>query len=141
GAEFHSAWPYVDPGAGGHFNTFVTNGIMNPPNIYGDLMWVPSGMLLWAENTWYPFLAESWQFMTTGYAGAGATPSASPVTGEAAAPEVNAEGRQASAADSASADADTLQLKIRQGVMWSNGDEVTAQDYLDTFHIYKLQSN
>jgi peptide/nickel transport system substrate-binding protein len=141
GAEFHSAWPYVDPGAGGHFNTFVTNGIMNPPNIYGDLMWVPSGMLLWAENTWYPFVAESWQFMTTGYAGASATPSASPVTGEAAAPEVNAEGRQASAADSASADADTLQLKIRQGVMWSNGEEVTAQDYLDTFHIYKLQSN
>ena len=145
GAEFHSAWPYVDPGAGGHFNTFVTNGIMNPPNIYGDLMWVPSGMLMWADNTWIPLVAESWSFITTGYAGA-ATPSASPVTGETASaesssPVANAEGRLPSAADSAPADADTLQVKIRQGVMWSNGDEVTAQDYLDTFHIYKLQSN
>ncbi|MEJ7838283.1 MAG: hypothetical protein WKF81_05660, partial [Thermomicrobiales bacterium] len=37
GTEFHSAWPYLDLGSGGHFNNLVINGIMNPPNIYGDL--------------------------------------------------------------------------------------------------------
>lgn len=143
GKEFHSAWPYVDPGAGGHFNTFVTNGIMNPPNIYGDLMWVPSGMLYWADNTWMPLVAESWSFMTTGYAGATpmAAPSGDSGSSAAASPAASAEGHMPAAADSAPADADTLQLKIRQGVMWNNGDEVTAQDFIDTFHIYKLQSN
>ncbi len=50
GTEFHSAWPYLDLGAGGHFNVFVTNGIMSPPNIYGDLMYVPMAMLYWANN-------------------------------------------------------------------------------------------
>jgi peptide/nickel transport system substrate-binding protein len=145
--EFHSAWPYVDLGAGGHFNTFVTNGIMNPPNIYGDIMWVPGALLYWADNSYMPLVAESWQFITTGFADAGATPAAtpaaSPVTGDAdvAAPELNAEGRLPSAGDTASSDADTLRVNLRQGVMWSNGEELTAQDFLDTFSIYRLQSN
>ncbi len=134
GTEFHSAWPYVDLGAGGHFNSFVANGIFNSPNIYGDLMLVPSGLQYWADTSWMPLVAESWAFIASGG-------SASPAASPAAADGGDTVGSHPSAVDSAPSDADTLQLKIRPGVMWSNGDEVTAQDYLDTFHIYKLLGN
>ena len=134
GKEFHGAWPYVDLGAGGHFNSFVANGIMNSPNIYGDLMTVPCGLQYWADNSWMPLVAESWAFISS--AGS-ASPAASPAAGG----EGGTVGSHPSAVDNAPADADTLQVKIRQGVMWSNGDEVTAQDFLDTFHIYKLLGN
>jgi peptide/nickel transport system substrate-binding protein len=134
GTEFHSAWPYTDQGAGGHFNSFVANGIMNSPNIYGDLMLVPNGLQYWADNSWMPLVAESWAFIASGG-------SASPAASPAAAGGGDSIGSHPSAVDSAPADADTLQVRIRQGVMWSNGDEVTAQDFLDTFHIYKLQGN
>ncbi|HWV25419.1 MAG TPA: ABC transporter substrate-binding protein [Thermomicrobiales bacterium] len=119
-SEFHSAWPYLDPGAGGHFNQFVTNGILNPPNIYGDLMFVPMGMQYWATNEWLPILAESWTFIR------GDESEASPAaTGDA----------------SDIANADTLQVTLRQGVLWSDGNPVTAQDVVDTFDILRLQGN
>ena len=128
GTEFHSAWPYLDPGAGGHFNSFVTNGIMNPPNIYGDLMYVPMGLLYWADNSWLPLVAESWSFTNTGVAAASATPEAggdaSPVAG----------------GDDIS-NADTIEVTLRQGVMWSDGNEVTSTDVIDTFDILRLQNN
>ena len=133
GSEIHTAWPYLDPGAGGHFNNFVVQGIMNPPNIYGDLMFVPMGMLYWATNEWLPLVAESWEFTQTGHGGGGdatpgASPSASPVaSGESGSSDI--------------ADADTLNVKLRQGVMWSDGNEVTAQDVVDTFDILRLQNN
>jgi peptide/nickel transport system substrate-binding protein len=131
GTEFHSAWPYLDPGAGGHFNNFVTNGIMNPPNIYGDLMFVPMGMLYWATNEWLPLVASEWAFIQTGMGGAatpGASPAASPVTSGAS-------------GSTDIADADTLQVKIREGITWSDGSPVTAQDVIDTHDILKLQGN
>jgi len=123
GTEFHSAWPYLDPGAGGHHNQFVTNGIMNPPNIYGDLMFVPMAMLYWASNEWLPLLATEWSFIQTGHAS-----EASPVAGdESGSTDITA--------------ADTLNVKLREGVNWSDGTPVKAQDVIDTFDILKLQGN
>jgi peptide/nickel transport system substrate-binding protein len=144
GTEFHSAWPYLDFGAGGHLNHFVTNGIMNPPNIYGDLMFVPMGMLYWASSEWLPLVAEEWAFLNTGHVNAPATPGAmaSPVAVvEAnASPSSLTAGATPAPAD-AIADADTLQVKLRQGVNWSDGTPVTAQDVIDTHDILKLQGN
>jgi len=121
--EFHAAWPYLDPGAGGHFNHFVTNGILNPPNIYGDLMYIPMGMLYWANAEWLPLLATSWQFVDS----RSETPAATPASGEATpAIDVNA---------------DTLVVSLRQGVNWSDDQPVTAQDVVDTFDLLWLMSN
>jgi len=122
--EFHSAWPYLDPGAGGHFNSFVTNGIMNPPNIYGDLMWIPMGLLYWANNEWLPLLATEWSFIESGGA---SSPAASPVA-DGATPAVNQ-------------NADTFQVKLREGVIWSDDQPFTAKDVVDTFDCLWLTSN
>jgi peptide/nickel transport system substrate-binding protein len=137
GTEFHSAWPYEDLGAGGHFNNFVAKGIMNPPNIYGDLMFVPMGMLYWASNEWLPLLATEWEFIQTGEsagAQAGGSPVASPVATPAASPVAGATG-------ATEATADTLQVRLRDGVTWSDGQPFTSKDVVDTFHILLLQSN
>ncbi len=144
GTEFHSAWPYEDPGSGGHFNNLVVKGIMNPPNIYGDLMFVPMGMLYWASSEWLPLVAEEWAFLNTGHAGAPATPGApaSPVAvveANASPSSITAGATPAPAGDIA--DADTLQVTLRQGVNWSDGSPVTAQDVIDTHDILKLQGN
>lgn len=142
GSELHSAWPYLDLGAGGHFNHFVANGIMMPPNIYGDLMFVPMGMLYWATGEWLPLLASEWSFLTTGHSGgSAATPGvmASPVTAQASPAAVSAGATPVGSGDITGAD--TLQVKLREGVNWSDGSPVTAQDVLDTFHILKLQGN
>lgn len=104
-------------------------------------MLVPGGLQYWADGSWMSLVAESWEFMTTGYADA--TPAAS--NGSSVSPEAadSAEpiGDTVAAIKSAPSEADTLQIRIRQGVMWSTGDEVTAQDYVDAFHIFKLQAN
>lgn len=152
GTEFHSAWPYLDLGAGGHFNVFVTNGIMAPPNIYGDLMYVPMAMLYWASNEWLPLLATEWAFIQTGETSAPgesagaqaggspvASPAATPVATPAASPAASpAAGGAIGTTDTA---ADTLQVKLRQGVMWSNGQPFTAQDVVDTFWCLRIMSN
>lgn len=142
GTEFHSAWPYEDLGAGGHFNNFVAKGIMNPPNIYGDLMFVPMGMLYWATNEWLPLLATEWAFIQTGEAAggqAGGSPVASPAATPAASPAASpVAGGTFGATDTA---ADTLQVKLREGVTWSDGQSFTSRDVVDTFHILQLQGN
>jgi len=120
--EFHAAWPYLDPGAGGHFNNFVTNGIMSPPNIYGDLMYIPMGMLYWANNEWLPLLATDWHFSV-----GGAEPEA----------EASAEASPV-AIDPAS---DTFTVHLREGVNWSDGQQFTAQDVIDTFWCLRIMSN
>lgn len=61
--EYHAAWGWIDPAAGGHFNSFVTNAIVPPPTtIYGDLVLAPLGMYYWGTGEWLPLLAESWEF-------------------------------------------------------------------------------
>jgi peptide/nickel transport system substrate-binding protein len=141
GTEFHSAWPYLDLGAGGHFNAFVTNGIMSPPNIYGDLMYVPMAMLYWATNEWLPLLATEWAFIQTGTPSA--TPSASPVASPSASPVASPAANAASSGvtPGIDANADTFQVKLRQGVMWSDGQPFTAQDVVDTFWCLRIMSN
>ncbi len=122
--EFHGAWPYTDLSSGGHFNHFVANGMLNPPNLYGDLMYVPMGMLYWADNSWLPLLAEDWSFIQLG--AGGATPAASPVANPESGIDPNA---------------DTLQVTLRQGVNWSDGNPVTSRDVVDTFDLLRLMGN
>jgi peptide/nickel transport system substrate-binding protein len=124
GTEFHSAWPYLDPGSGGHFNNFVTNGIMNPPNIYGDLMFVPMGLQYWADWEWLPLLATEWEFSASGQ----------PVASPAASPS-------ADGATPVGSDLDTFTVKLREGVMWSDDAPVTSADVVATFDILWLMSN
>jgi peptide/nickel transport system substrate-binding protein len=133
GKEFHSAWPYLDPGTGGHFNSFVTNGILQTPNVYGDLMYVPMGMLYWANNEWLPLLATEWAFIQTGSGTAtpGASPAATPAASPAASP----------AAGGIDLNADTLQVKLRQDVTWSDDAPFNAQDVVDTFWCLRILSN
>lgn len=125
--EFHGAYPYTDPGAGGHFNTFVTNGILSPPaTVYGEVLNVPLGMFFWATNSWLPLVAEGWEFKT----GADDTEVALPVEGEDYAPVLNAP-----------VDADHLVVKVREGVNFSDGTPLTAQDCVDTMWCYRIMSN
>lgn len=121
GAEYHAAYPYVDPGAGGHFNSFVTNAILtplNPTTVYGDLIQQPLGMYYWATGEWMPLLATEWGFISSGA-------SASPDAGDSATP---------AAADGA----DTFEVKLREGAMWSDGTPITSQDLVDTLWLRRL---
>lgn len=130
GKEFHGAYPYTDPGAGGHFNSFVTNAILPPPaTVYGEIINVPLGMYFWESNSWLPLVAESWEFVNA--AGGGATPAASPV----------AEGDAYAPLNSAPEDADTLVVHLREGLTWSDGSPITAQDCVDTMWCYRIMSN
>ena len=124
GTEFHSAWPYSDLGSGGHFNNFVTNGIMNPPNIYGDLMFVPMGLQYWADWEWLPLLATEWEFSASG--AAVATPEGSPA---------------ADGATPVGGDLDTFTVKLREGVIWSDDAPFTSADVVATFDVLWLMSN
>lgn len=128
GAEFHAAYPYLDPGAGGHFNSFVTNAILTqlvPGTVYGDLILQPLGMYYWASGEWLPLLATEWSFIQSG---SGA--SASPVAGASASP----------VSGGINVNVDTFEVKLREGAMWSDGTPITAQDLVDTLWLRRLMS-
>lgn len=134
GKEFHGAYPYTDPGAGGHFNNFVTNGILSPPaTIYGEILNVPLGMYFWESDSWLPLVAEGWEFVAAG--GGSATPAASAEASPVA------DGDQYAPLRNAPQDADTLVVHIREGVTWSDGSPVTAQDCVDTMWCWRIMSN
>jgi peptide/nickel transport system substrate-binding protein len=151
GSEYHAAYPYLDPGAGGHFNTFATNAILAPPTtVYGDLILQPLGMYYWATGEWLPLLATEWSFITTG-SGGSASPAASPAASPVAA---EAEASPASSGTPAGADAqdtykmgaidtsaDTFEVKLREGAMWSDDSPFTAQDVVDTLWCLRIMSN
>ncbi|MGI8690947.1 MAG: ABC transporter substrate-binding protein [Thermomicrobiales bacterium] len=61
--EFHSAWPYEVPPTG-NFNMIqgVSHTIMNPPNIYADLIVQPFAMYYWKDDKWLPLMATDWKF-------------------------------------------------------------------------------
>lgn len=61
--EFHSAWPYEVPPTG-NFNMIqgVSHTIMNPPNIYADLIVLPFAMYYWKDDKWLPLMATDWKF-------------------------------------------------------------------------------
>lgn len=59
-AVFNGAWPYKVPPEG-HFNTFVTNGILGG-SPYQDLIEMPLAFYRWADNGWLPLLATKWEF-------------------------------------------------------------------------------
>ena len=125
GFEFHGAYPYLDPGSGGHFNTFVTDGILPPGpsgTVYGELVQSPLGMYFWADDEWLPLLATEWGFIVSDtFAASAATPAAdaTPVTDQA----------------------NTFEIKLREGVIWSDDTPFTATDVVDTLWCAKILSN
>ncbi len=135
GTEFHSAWPYLDLGSGGHFNSFVTDGIMNPPNIYGDLIYEPLGLYYWASGEWMPLLATEWASIQGGATPAAGTPGATPVASPIASPVASP------VAGGIDPNADTFQVTLREGVIWSDDTPFTAKDVVDTFWILRIMSN
>jgi peptide/nickel transport system substrate-binding protein len=125
GAEYHGAYPYLDPGAGGHFNTFVTDGILPPGpsgTVYGELVMTPLAMYFWAADEWLPLLAETWGFVQ-----GTATPTASPEASPVASP--------------AAGGADTFEIVLRQDAMWSDDTPFTAKDVVDTLWCARILSN
>lgn len=123
GTEYHGAYPYLDPGSGGHFNTFVTDGILANGTVYGELIMSPLGMYFWEADEWLPLLATEWSFIESGAAAGGATPVASGATPVAA------------------GGADTFEIKLLEGATWSDGAAFTAQDVVDTIWCYRIMSN
>ena len=122
GAEFHGAWPYQAPPTG-HFNTFVTNGIMNPPNIYGDLMTLPLGLYYWASDEWLSLLATEWAFAEDG----------ENFTVTLREGVVWSDGTDFTATD---VQATMNCLRIMSNTVWEYVDEViTVDDYNLTFHM------
>ncbi len=128
GAELHIAWPYQTPPQG-HFNYFVSDSILGPSpdyNIYGDLITLPLALYYWGTGEWLPVLATEWSFTQTAGATPGATPGASPVASPAASPVAGGE-------------ANTFQVKLREGVVWSDGTEFNAEDIVSTYNILRVQ--
>ncbi len=128
GAVYHAAYPYLDPGSGGHFNTFVTDAILSPTTgtVYGELIHTPLGMYFWASDEWLPLLATEWSFIQ----GSG-TPAASPEASPSASP----------VASPAAGGMDTFEVKLRQDAMWSDDTPLTAQDVVDTLWCARIVSN
>lgn len=62
--EFHSAWPYEVPPTG-NFNMIqgVSHTIMQPPNIYADMIVQPFAMYYWKDDKWLPLMATDWKFV------------------------------------------------------------------------------
>ena len=59
--EFHGAYPYQLPPTG-HFNTFLTTGILADPVFYHDVQEMPMAMYRWAEQKYVPYMATEWGF-------------------------------------------------------------------------------
>lgn len=57
---FNGAYPYQVPPVG-HFNAFATNGIPQGIGIYRSLIQPSFAMYMWADGSWVPQLAESWE--------------------------------------------------------------------------------
>ncbi|HWV22767.1 MAG TPA: ABC transporter substrate-binding protein, partial [Thermomicrobiales bacterium] len=142
GTEFHAAYPYLDPGAGGHFNSFVTNAILtavNPTQVYGDLILQPLGMYYWATGEWLPLLATEWNFIQSD----GAAAEASPEAGDASASDGVPAGADAQPLYKMSAinpNADVFEVKLREGAMWSDDTPITSKDLVDTLWVRRLMS-
>ncbi len=119
GFEFHGAFPYIDTSSGGHFNTFVTDGILTPAGtVYGELILAPLGMYVWSDDEWLPLLATEWGFITSDtFADAPGTPAADATP------------------------ANTFEVKLREGVVWSDDTPFTAADVVDTLWCAKIVSN
>lgn len=151
GKEFHAAYPYDEPPTG-HFNSFASTGsiLQGPNTVYGDLIIEPLAMFYWEAGTWESLLATDWAFIASG--GAAASPAASPVADASpvAATKLTAvdpawfDGTTAlagQAAIKAQAGADTLVVKLREGVMWDDDTPFTAKDVVDTLWCLRIMSN
>ena len=126
-AEFHGGTSYAAKPQG-HFNTFVTDCIFMPPHFYGDLIWQPFALFYWGTKEWLPLMATEWAFIRTGQG----SPAASPVAGS---------NQSSLGLATVEPGADTFQIKLRQGALWSDGTPFTAKDVLATYSVRRLMSN
>jgi peptide/nickel transport system substrate-binding protein len=94
--------------------------------VYGELVMSPLGMYFWATEEWLPLLATEWGFISAGATPAAATPGA-------ATPVVDA--------SPVAGGADTFEVKLREGVVWSDDTPFTAQDVVDTLWCARILSN
>ncbi|HWV24613.1 MAG TPA: ABC transporter substrate-binding protein [Thermomicrobiales bacterium] len=140
-AEFHAATTYLDPGAGGHFNSFVTNAIIAQitPQVWGDLLFQPLGMYYWGTGEWLPLLATEWNFIQSGGAAAEASPEATDSSSAEGAP-AGADNQPLYKMDGIDLEADVFEIKLREGVKWSDGSDFTSQDVVDTMWCLRLMS-
>ena len=125
GAVFNAAWPYADPPTG-HFNVFGSGAIMAPPNIYGDMVWLPFGLYTWTTQEWMPLMATNWGFVADGSTALPAEPE---------------DPQNLVGLGLLEEGATTFQIRLREGATWSNGDPFVAQDVLTTFSVMRLLNN
>jgi peptide/nickel transport system substrate-binding protein len=100
-------------------------------------------MYYWATGEWLPLLATEWAFIQTGETGApgesagaqsGGSPVASPAASPAASPSASP------AAGGIDVNADTFAVKLREGVVWSDGTPFTSKDVVDTLWCLRILS-
>ncbi len=85
------------------------------------MIWQPFALYYWGTKEWLPLLGTEWAFIKAG----SSMPASPPTTGPAA----------------VEPGADTFQVKLRQGVKWSDGNAFTAKDVLATLSVQRIMSN
>ncbi|MBA3274572.1 MAG: ABC transporter substrate-binding protein [Chloroflexia bacterium] len=83
-------------------------------------------MYFWASDEWLPLLATEWGFIQ-----GSATPAASPEASPAASP----------VASPAAGGLDTFEIKLREGVIWSDDTPFSSQDVVDTLWCLRIMSD
>lgn len=106
------------------FNPWNFRSFLYRPSTFRDLMYTPMAMYHWASHAWEPLIAAGWEFLRGDDGGDGAP---------------DADGRIPSIfATGTDPEADTLRVRLRDGVSWSDGSPLTAQDVVDTFDLLRL---
>lgn len=123
--DFHAAWPYPVPPSG-HFNVLGSGSIMGPPNIYGDMIWLPMALYTWSTQEWMPLMATNWGFLAD--------------QSTILPPEPD-DPASLTGLGLVEPDATIFQVRLREGALWSDGEPFTAQDVLTTFSVQRLRSN
>lgn len=123
--DFQTAWPYPVPPTG-HFNVLGSGSIMGPPNIYGDMIWLPMALYTWSTQEWMPLMATNWGFIADESMVLPAEPE---------------DPGYLTGLGLVEPDATIFQVRLREGVVWSNDEPFTSRDVLTTYSIQRLRSD
>ncbi|HLU37161.1 MAG TPA: ABC transporter substrate-binding protein [Thermomicrobiales bacterium] len=123
--QFNAAWPFEAPPTG-HINSFVPASIIGPNSVYGFALWLPLAFYTWSTEEWMPQLATNWGFLAAGSDPLPAEPEdPSHLVGLGLIEE----------------DATVFQIRLREGMVWSDDTPITAQDVLTTTSILRHRSD